>query len=377
VSALGVNRHVRDSTSWSMADPPGLDRSSCLRLDRNESTRPVSGTVAAALSAHLSGAGFRWYPSDERLTAGIAEHCGVPAESVLVTNGSDQAIDITLRTFLQSGSRMLVATPEFIPFRRVAELLGAQVEGVPYEPDFTFPYRGFRSAAQRKPALIVFINPNNPTGTLVDPEFIRETLVEYPDTPVIVDEAYYEFTGVTVAPWVARYRNLIVFRTFSKAFAMAGLRLGYAIADPAVLEQIRKLRNPFDVNELAIVAGEAQLAAVDEVDGHTGEIMSKVKPMVLEFLRDLGVPVVPGAANFLLVRPEDGAGTVRLLRESRVLVQPLHGPLVDGMFRLTVGQRQEMEEFARVFARVHRETGGRTRPRTPSDLVTGAEPDGT
>ncbi|MDG5805283.1 histidinol-phosphate transaminase [Streptomyces ossamyceticus] len=377
MSALGVNRHVRDSASWSMADPPGVDRTGCLRLDRNESTRPVSGTVAAALSDHLSGAGFRWYPSDERLTARIAEHCGVPAESVLVTNGSDQAIDITLRTFLQPGSRMLVATPEFIPFRRVAGLLGAQVEGVPYEPDFTFPYARFRAAAQRKPALIVFINPNNPTGTLVDPEFIREILAEHPDIPVIVDEAYYEFTGVTVAPWVKRYRNLIVFRTFSKAFAMAGLRLGYAVAAPAVVEQIRKLRNPFDVNELAIVAGEAQLATVDEVDGHTEEIMSKVKPMVLEFFRDLGVPVVPGAANFLLVRPEDCAGTVLLLRESRVLVQPLHGPLVGGMFRLTVGQRQEMEEFARIFTQVHRETGGRTGPRTPSDLLTGAEPDGT
>lgn len=363
MSGLGFNPQVWNSAPWSMADPPGIDRSRCLRLDRNESTRPVSGTVAAALSAHLSGAGFHRYPSDEQLTSRIAENCGVPAEFVLLTNGSDQAIDITLRTFLSTGSRVLVATPEFIPFRRVAGLLGTQVDGVPYGPDFSFPCTEFRTAAQRDPALIVFVNPNNPTGTLVDTAYIQEILAEHSDTPVIVDEAYYEFTGTTVVPLVESHRNLIVFRTFSKAFAMAGLRLGYVIADPATLEQIRKLRNPFDVNELAIVAGGAQLAAVDEVRGHVEEIMSDAKPMVLEFFGEIGVPVVAGAANFLLVRPEDCARTVRMLRESRVLVQPLHGPLVEGMFRLTVGTRSEMEEFTRIFMEVHQ--------------ANGAEPDGT
>ncbi|MGW0707237.1 pyridoxal phosphate-dependent aminotransferase [Streptomyces sp. NPDC002643] len=366
MSGLEFNSRVRNSAPWSMADPTGIDRSRCLRLDRNESSRPVSGTVAAALSAHVSGAGFHRYPTDERLTARIAEHCKVPTECVLPTNGSDQAIDITLRTFLSAGKRMLVATPEFIPFRRVAGLLGAQVDGVPHAPDLSFPYAEFRAAARRDPDLIVFVNPNNPTGTLVDTLFIQEILAAYPDTPVVVDEAYYEFTGLTVAPWVESHPNLIVFRTFSKAFAMAGLRLGYLVADPGVLEQIRKLRNPFDVNALAIVAGEAQLEAMDEVREHTEEIMSDTKPMVLEFLEEIGVPVVAGAANFVLVRPDDCARTVRMLRESQVLVQPLHGPLVQGMFRLTVGTRPEMREFTRIFAEVHRET-----------RVTAVAPDGT
>jgi histidinol-phosphate aminotransferase len=354
VGMLRFNPHVQRSTPFSMADPIGVDRSRCLRLDRNESTRPVPPATAAAMSSHLLHHGVNWYPSDRRLTASISGYCAVPEDSVLPTNGSDQAIDITLRTFLFEGSRLLAATPEFFPFRRVAGLLGAQVDGVPYEADFGFPYAEFRAAVDRGPDLIVLINPNNPTGTPVQADFIREVLERCPDVPVVVDEAYYEFTGATVARLVESHPNLIVLRTFSKAFAMAGLRLGYIIADPRVLNEIRKLRNPFDVNELAAVAAEAQLSAVDEVRAHVSETMGVTKPTVVDFFRGLDVPVIPGAANFLLVRPEECALTVRLLQESGALVQPLHAPLIEGMFRLTIGTPSEMGEFTRIYSGVHR-----------------------
>jgi histidinol-phosphate aminotransferase len=345
-----------ESKAVMTAAPEGIDRGSCLCLDRNESARPLSPRAAAAIRSYLLSEGCHRYPSEKPLTAAVARHCSVPEEWVLPTNGSDQGIEITLRAFLSEGSTMLIAEPGFLPFRRVAQILGARVDGVRYEPDFTFPYAAFRAAAAQNPDIIVFINPNNPTGSPVEIEFIEDILASHPETPVIVDEAYVEFTGRTATALVGKHRNLIVLRTFSKAFAMAGLRLGYVIADSTVIEQLGKLRNPFDINQLAIVAATAQLDAPDEVRGHVTEIVSKTKPEVLDFFANLGIPVVPGAANFLLVQPDDCARTVGLLREARVLVHQLTGPLVEGMFRLTVGTQAEMEEFMRIYRTVHEQT---------------------
>ncbi|MFJ2815012.1 MULTISPECIES: pyridoxal phosphate-dependent aminotransferase [unclassified Streptomyces] len=356
MSGVTFSNNLLESKALVLTDPDGLDRTACLRLDRNENTSPLPPPVTAAISGYVNGEGCQWYPSDRPYAADVAAYAGVPEASVLLTNGSDQGIDITLRAFLGGGGTLLTAVPEFLPFRRISGILGARIAGIPYTEDFTFPYAEFRTAAAaERPELIVFTNPNNPTGTPIDEEFIEEVLGLYREVPVIVDEAYHEFAGRTVAHLVGRYPNLIVLRTFSKAFAMAGLRLGYLLAHPDVVEQLGKLRNPFDVNQLALVAARAHLADPEAMREHVRETMTKVKPEVVGFFGDLGVPVVDGAANFLLVRPADLDTTVRRLRDAHVLVQPLHAPLVAGMFRLTLGSAEEMRRFMSVYGEIHRE----------------------
>lgn len=346
---LGVQAGVLAATPY-VPDWLGLDRAEFLRLDRNESTQPVSGELAAALSEYISTRGVHSYPEAERLTVPLSDYCGVPSSFVVATNGSDQAIDLCLRAFLGPGRRMVVATPEFAVFGHVAGLLGAEVHGVPFDDDLGFPYRQFSSAAATRPDLIVVINPNNPTGTPVDVDYIEHLATSHPDTPVLVDEAYYEFTGATAVDLVASHPNVVVLRTFSKAFAMAGLRLGYVVAHSDIAFEITKLRNPFDVNELAVVAAATQLAHMEPVREHVASIMDKAKPMTLDFFAAHGVPVVAGAANFMLVRPDDTTQAIDALRAAGILVRSMSAPSLAGMFRMSVGTPDEMRTFVDAYA---------------------------
>lgn len=354
MSAPRIDPHVLAASGY-VPDWRGMDRGGYLCLDRNESTRPLPRRVADAVSRHLFEAGVNLYPDDSVVYPQLAEYCGVPPSHLLLTNGSDQAIDITLRGFLREGDELLIATPEFAIFRLVAGLAGAAIAGVPYEEDLSFPYESFRAAAAARPRVIAFINPNNPTGTPVDLDFIEEIVVAYPDIPVIVDEAYYEFTRSTAAPLVRSHENVIVFRTFSKAFAMAGLRVGYVIASPTVIQEIAKIRNPFDVNSLAAVAARAHLEAAGEVLDQAAEVADRIKPAVVDALTGLGVPVVDGAGNFILVKPENCPEAIAFLREAGILVKSMTGRL-EGMFRASMGTKAEMDRFCRVYHEYHQGT---------------------
>jgi histidinol-phosphate aminotransferase len=168
--------------------------------------------------------------------------------------------------------------------------------------------------------------------------------------PVIVDEAYFEFTGTTAVPLIAKHPNVIVLRTFSKAFAMAGLRLGYVVADPAVIGQLGKIRNPFDINTLAAVAGQAQLGALSEVAAYVREVMTVVKPMTVEFFQRHRIPIWPGAANFVLVRPDDCDAVIAALRAAGILVRRMVAAGLTGTFRMSLGTRAEMAEVLDVYA---------------------------
>ena len=333
--------------------PPwsGVDRSGLIRLDRNESTQPLPPHAVEALVARVTREGVHTYPDAEPLRELLGRYCGLPADHILPTNGSDQGIDLVLRSFLAEGGSLLVARPEFPMFTQIADVLGVRILGVPYGPAFEFPYEAFwEAAARRRPGIIVVINPNNPTGTPVDTGFIQELAEAHPDVPVLVDEAYYEFTGRTVASLLRTHGNLIVLRTFSKAFAMAGLRLGYLAADPEVIHQVSKLRLPYDVNTAAIVAAEAQLREVEQVRRYVATLMGEVKPAVVGFLEQHGVEHWPGAANFVLVRPERCAEAVAYLREAGILVRAMHGERLEGTFRMSMGSPEEMRFVMEAYA---------------------------
>lgn len=328
----------------------GLDRANYLRLDRNESTRPIPVSVAERLVQYIAQRGVHSYPEAERLAVPLAHYCGVPPECVFATNGSDQAIDLSLRSFLSEGARMLVARPEFSIFGHIAAILGAHIVGVPYHDNLDFPYREFREAAAlNRPDLIVIINPNNPTGTPVRREFIEELAITYPRVPLVVDEAYYEYTGESAVELTHSHDNVVVLRTFSKAFSMAGLRLGYIVAAPAVAAQIVKLRNPFDVNELAVVTGEAQLRDPAPMQAHVDEVMNQSKPTMIDFFQSIKIPIFPGTANFMLVKPERCPEVVDFLYRHGILVRSMSAPSLRGMFRVSMGAPLEMTEFIRVF----------------------------
>jgi histidinol-phosphate aminotransferase len=332
--------------------PPwrGLDRDRYLCLDQNENTQPLPRVAVEAIVAFLQHNGVHTYPEYDAFYAKLSSYCGLPPDHLLVTNGSDRGIDVVLRSFLAPGDAMLVARPEFAMFGLTASGIGARVLGVPYEEGFRYPYDSFLQALSPQVKLVVAINPNNPTGTPIRIDFIERLLRENPDVPVLVDEAYFEYTGATVIGRIAEFPNLVVLRTFSKAFAMAGLRLGYIAARPELIRQFVKIRGPYDVNSLALQAAAAQIDHPEARLAHVTEIMTRSKPFVEQFLQSRGIRFHAGAANFVLVEHPRRDALVEFLKSKGILVRPLRGPMLDGHIRVGLGTLSEMHRLAEAIA---------------------------
>jgi histidinol-phosphate aminotransferase len=349
--SLKLRQAVRASSGYTPSWQ-GENSSAFLRLDRNELTQPISSTALRAVTQFAETVGAHLYPEAAELAVDIARYCGIPPDCVVVTHGCDQAINVVLQSILLEGDTLLIATPEFPMFTHFAQLIGTRVAGVPYLPDLSFPYADFTDAiAATSPDIIAVINPNNPTGTPVALDFIEMVAASCPNTPVVVDEAYFEFTGKTVVSLIERLDNLIVLRTFSKAFGLAGMRVGYLAATAPVAQEISKLVGPYDANALAVAAARAQLAALDEVQDRVREIMEEVKPALLDYYASVGDEVWPGAANFILVKPSVGTGVVDRLRAHGILVQRMRAPALSGMFRMSLGRPDEMQRFIEAYER--------------------------
>ena len=332
--------------------PPleGRTEEDYLLLDFSESTLPPPLVVREAMKAFIDGRGVQAYPSYSVFEARLSEYAGVAPERLIITNGSDSAIQLITHVLLSPGDEMVMARPGFAVIESCALSAGAKVVSPRYRaPEMAFPLEDLLAAVTERTALIVIVNPNNPTGSLATVEQIEAVLSAHPKVAVMVDEAYYEFSGVTAVPLLERYGNLVITRTFSKAFALAGLRLGYALSNPEFIAQLHKVRIPYDVNVLAVVAAEAQLAAPDGWREYVSEVMERAKPMVERFLDERGVAYYPSGGNFLLVRPDNPRAASDYLRENGILVRPQRPPVED-TFRLSIGTAADMERFMEVFA---------------------------
>ncbi|MEO5345357.1 MAG: aminotransferase class I/II-fold pyridoxal phosphate-dependent enzyme [Magnetococcus sp. YQC-9] len=348
-----VRPNIRAMTAYA---PPwtGLDRTRYLRLDLNENTRALPLEVRPALDRLWESGAVSRYPEYQAFLPKLAAHVGVAEENLIITNGSDQGIEVLLRAFLNPGDGMVVAQPEFPIFSHVAQVIGATVQGVPFEAGMRFPEARFLEMIDARTRLIVLINPNNPTGSTVPDGVIREVLGRYPQLPVIVDEAYYEFTGVSCLEWLSEFPNLIVVRTFSKAYAMAGLRLGYVVAHAGLIRELYKVRGPFDVNVCALAVADAQLG-LPHAGAYVEAVMRHGKPFTEALLKELGIPFHPGAANFMLVEPEDRDGLVAYMKANGILVRPMVAPAIRHTLRLTIAPEEEMRQFGQVL-RAYQET---------------------
>ena len=332
-------------------DPPleGREDEDMLLLDFNESTQPPSAEVLGALEAALRSGALNHYPAYEAMMEALSTYAGVPQEQIILTNGSDQALDISIRALLNEGDEMVFAQPGFAMIPQVADVQGAITVSVPYREDMTFPYEEILAAITPRTRLIALINPNNPTGTPITQQQIEAILDAHREVAVLVDEAYFEFTGVTSIPLLAAHDNLFITRTFSKAFALAGMRLGYVISNPEFISHLYKVRGPYDINTLAITAARAALEHPGAWKGYVEEVMTRAKPMVERFFDEHGVTYIPGAANFMLVRPDDRDGAFAWLRENGILVRPQKPPIGD-TFRLSVGTVADMTRFMEVYS---------------------------
>jgi histidinol-phosphate aminotransferase len=329
------------------------DRLGKLRLDFNENTVGCSPSVVRAL-ARLTPERLAMYPEYSAARARFARHFRVALPEIVLTNGIDDGLRLLAETYLDPGDTVLVVEPTFNMYRFYAELRRARVCALRYGPQMQFPLpdvlqflRGRRSAAPR-PKVMFLANPNNPTGTLLLPSALLQLLRAASRTLILVDEAYADFSGSSVLPWIRRYPNLIVARTFSKAMGLAGLRLGCLFARRERIAELRAAGSPFPVNTAAIVAAQAACRHPAFVRHHVREIL-RSRALLERGLARLGVPAFPSAANFLLA--DFGSRAPRLLRalaRRRILLRDRAADFSRiGYVRITVGTPAQTRRLLR------------------------------
>jgi histidinol-phosphate aminotransferase len=300
-----------------------------------------------------------WYPEDASecisLRQKLAAYTSLQPENVTLGNGSMELLDILFQTFigLPSSDEVIIVAPDYTPYSIRARLFGAVVRFVVGGEDTDKVADGILEAITPRTRFVLMSRPNNPTGKVMP----REDVLRILDSGVltVVDEAYVELAdeGTLVAPWINDWGNLIVSRTFSKAFGLAGLRLGYLLATPEIIHYVNLVRHVFNVNLVAIVAAEAALDDLDNVRGRIDEQRQTRDWLVEEIARVPGLRPIPSQGNFILVDVADSgrkpAEFVEKLFERGICVRSFskkQGLAPDRYFRITVGQREDMERLA-------------------------------
>ncbi len=323
----------------------GKDRAHYLRLDLSEAITPPPPGVRSAIEELLRSTRFSSYPDETSLYPLLSEYVGVSPSQLLVTNGSDHAIQIVLRAFLGHSQTIQAMDPSFPIYAHVARTLGVNVRCIPLADDLSFDAARYKRGVTRDTHLLVLVNPNNPTGTAIAIDDIHAIVSEFSNIPVIVDEAYFEYSGVSALELLPEAPNLIILRSFSKAFGLAGLRLGYIVAASELIENLAKLRLPFDVNAFAIAAAKAHLSNLSSMKEYVREVLDVSKPLLAAFLNRKKISYYPSAANFLLLKLKNRDAVVENLSESGILVAPQRHPVISDTIRVGLAPESEMMRF--------------------------------
>ena len=325
-------------------EPPGEGRADKLRLDFNENTAGCSPKVQRAL-AKLTPKLLSMYPEYDRGTRRLARHFQIAPEELLLTNGGDDALRLFFDAFVDSGTTAVIIEPTFPMYRYWGEVAGAKIEVQRYTPAMEFPLDGVLQALASKPRVLFVCNPNNPTGTLLQKETIETILKAAIHTAVVLDEAYAEFSGLTVIPWINQYPQLFVARTFSKAAGLAGLRLGAVIACADSLAILRRATAPFPVNVAALAAAEAAVGDAKTMKLYVKNIL-RTRAWFEKELHKLDVRTYPSAGNFLLA--DFGPGGSELcskLQTHGILLRDRSKDIGPGFIRVSIGTQKEMERL--------------------------------
>jgi len=334
---------------------PEEGRARKLRLDFNENTVGCSPAVLRALS-RMTAEQMAIYPEYQATTRRLARFFRVRPEEMHLTNGIDDALHLIADTFIEDGDSVLVAEPTFDMYRFFSELAGARVTALRYDDEMKFPVadvlRELRGSPPSIPRVLFIANPNNPTGTLVPPEDLRRILRAASRTLVLVDEAYFDFSGLTILSWIRQYSNLLVARTFSKAAGLAALRLGCLFAKPEILSVMRRACTPYPVNTAALVAAEASIRDARFLRNYTREVLQS-RALLEEGLTRLGARVYSSAANFVLVDFGPGAHRlVRTLDRKGILVRERKDFSREGFMRISAGTRADTRRLLRAIEEI-------------------------
>jgi histidinol-phosphate aminotransferase len=286
------------------------------------------------------------YPERESVETQVADFLGIDPGQVLLTNGVDEGIHLVCETYLEPGDEALIAVPTFSLYEIYAGATGTQAVTVPMAADFEFPVNNILSRVNPRTRFIAIANPNNPTGKVVKREDLLRIAAAAPQAAVLVDEAYFEFYGQTVLDAIVTTPNLFVARTFSKAYGLAGLRIGVLAGAPEQMKMVRRVSSPYNVNAAALACLPAALADGTYVAKYVSEGRSGRERLYAE-LEKLGLEHWKSEANFVLARIGEASGRfVAAMRERGILVRDRSGdPGCQGCVRMTLGSAEHTERL--------------------------------
>lgn len=323
---------------------PPLTGRAGLRLDFNENTIGCSPRVLARL-LQLTADDLARYPEREAVEARVAEFLNLDPSQLLLTNGVDEAIHLLCQTYLDPGDEALIVVPTYSMYRIYAAAAGANVITVPSGEDLEFPTDGVLNHLSPRTRLIAIANPNNPTGAVVPREDLLRIAQAASNVALLIDEAYFEFYGLTLLDQCAQISNLFVARTFSKAYGLAGLRTGVLAGSADQMHLVRRVCSPYNVNAIALASLPEALADRDYICHYVNEVIES-RTRLEQALTDTGVPFWPSRANFVLARvgatQQDSAAFVGEMRNIGILVRDRSSdPGCQGCVRITLGSREQ------------------------------------
>jgi len=323
--------------------PPLAGRSG-LRLDFNENTVGCSPRVLERLR-QLRPEQLASYPEREPVEATVAGFLGVTKAELLLTNGVDEAIHLLCETYLEAGDEALIAVPTYSMYRIYVMAAGAQVIAVPAGKDFQLPADDLCKRITSRTRLIAIANPNNPTGTIASTAVLSRIARSAPDVAVLVDEAYFEFHGQSMLAARKELPNLFVARTFSKAYGLAGLRIGVLVGDEQQMRALRRVSSPYNVNAVALACLPEALGDQTYIQHYVSEVRES-RTRLERALEAFGIQFWPSHANFVLARVGAAASFVEQMRRRGILVRDRTGDQgCEGCVRITLGPRADADRL--------------------------------
>lgn len=315
-----------------------------IKLDANEN---VYGPSPKALQALTCLKEIHIYPDSSQfdLRCKLSEYCGVSSDSIIAGSGSDQLIDLLIRAFIGSGDEVVSFTPTFAMYKFFTELAGGSFVGIPRNEDYSINLDCFLEVLNERTKLIFIAMPNNPTGTQVSLKTVTKILET--GLPVVVDEAYFEFTGQTAIPLMKDFPNLMILRTFSKWAGLAGLRVGYGIFPETIARQLDAIKDPYCVN---IAAARLAVASLDDLDYLKSNIslILMERQRLFEGLANISyIHPFPSAANFILCRLNgiDARKVQSTLEHRGILVRYFNSPMMENSLRFSVGRPDDTDRL--------------------------------
>jgi histidinol-phosphate aminotransferase len=315
-----------------------------LRLDFNENTAGCSPRVLERMR-QLDPEQLARYPEREPVEAAVADILGIAAAELLLTNGVDEAIHLLCETYLEPGDEALIVVPTYSMYRIYILAAGARVITVPAEKDFVFPGDHVCNRITPHTRLIAIANPNNPTGTVAPAEDLRRIARVAPDAAVLVDEAYFEFYGKSLLAMRNEVANLFVARTFSKAYGLAGLRIGMLVGDADQMLAVRRVSSPYNVNAVALACLPEALGDQAYIQQYVSEVRES-RARLERALGASGIQFWPSQANFVLARVGAASSFVELMRRRGILVRDRSSDhACEGCVRITLGPRAHADRL--------------------------------